>query len=442
MKIKYLLISLLFFQFSILNAQTKKVFLMEIKAPIDPRTNRYTKLAIESAKEKKADLIIVEMNTYGGAVTDADEIRQRFLDLEIPIYVFINKNAASAGALISIACDSIYMTEGANIGAATVVNGDDGAKAPDKYQSYMRSMMRSTAEAKGRDPKIAEAMVDENLEVDSVSDAGQVITFTTSEAIKNGFCDAQLESVEDVLRRVGAKEYDLIKYEEDWAEDVIQFFLNPAISGILILIMMGGIYFELQSPGIGFPIAAAFLASLLYFTPHYMHGLAENWEILLFFAGVVLIGLEVFVIPGFGIAGVVGILSVFISLFLVMINNVSFDFTYVDSSEINKALVVIAFAMIGAMGFSYFGAKLFMNSKAFSRIALSNTMSKEDGYVSNSGDDLIGQKGVAYSVLRPSGKIMIDNKLHDAETRGSYLEKGTKIEVIGSDTSSLVVKKC
>ena len=149
------------------------VFQMLIDSEIDPRTNRYTELALEKATEMDADYVIIEMDTYGGALNDADDIRTRVLNYEKPVYVYINKDAASAGALISIACDSIYMAKGASIGAATVVTGD-GTAAPDKYQSYMRSIMRSTAEANGRDPKIAEAMVDQNLEVDSISTAGML----------------------------------------------------------------------------------------------------------------------------------------------------------------------------------------------------------------------------------------------------------------------------
>ena len=156
------------------NAQkeNKRILLAEVKSNIDPRTNRYTKLLIDEAKNENYDIIVIEMDTYGGAVNDADDIRTRILDFEKPIYVWINKDAASAGALISIACDSIYMSSGASIGAATVVTGD-GAQAPDKYQSYMRSIMRSTAEAKGRDPKIAEAMVDEDIKVDSILKKGK-----------------------------------------------------------------------------------------------------------------------------------------------------------------------------------------------------------------------------------------------------------------------------
>ena len=155
------------------------------------------------------------------------------------------------------------MSSGASIGAATVVTGD-GTQAPDKYQSYMRSIMRSTAEAKGRDPKIAEAMVDEDIEVDSISMEGKVITFSTKEAIKYGFCDAELNSVVEIMERQGIEDYEITKFELGSTEDIISFFLNPVVSSILILLILGGLYFELQTPGIGFPIIASITALILY----------------------------------------------------------------------------------------------------------------------------------------------------------------------------------
>ena len=253
------------------NAQkeNKRILLAEVKSNIDPRTNRYTKLLIDEAKNENYDIIVIEMDTYGGAVNDADDIRTRILDFEKPIYVWINKDAASAGALISIACDSIYMSSGASIGAATVVTGD-GAQAPDKYQSYMRSIMRSTAEAKGRDPKIAEAMVDEDIKVDSISQEGKVITFSTKEAIEYGFCDAELNSVDEIMERQGIENYEITKFELGSAENIISIFLNPIVSSILILLIMGGLYFELQTPGVGFPIIASIIALILYLTPYYL----------------------------------------------------------------------------------------------------------------------------------------------------------------------------
>ena len=262
-------------------SQEKKlnVLLVEIKQNIDPRINRYTKLMLEEVEKKDYDMIIIEMDTYGGALNDADDIRTRILDFDKPIYSWINKDAASAGALISIACDSIYMSSGASIGAATVVTAD-GSAAPDKYQSYMRSIMRSTAEAKNRDPNIAEAMVDQDVKIDSLSQEGKVITFSTSEAIKNGFCEAEINSIDELMNHLNYDNYEINKFELSSTENIIAFFLNPMISSVLILIILGGIYFELQTPGVGFPIMAAIIAGILYLTPYYLNGLAENLSLI------------------------------------------------------------------------------------------------------------------------------------------------------------------
>ncbi|WP_456459415.1 NfeD family protein [Reichenbachiella sp.] len=417
------------------------VFLMKLDADIDPRTNRYTELALEEAVKQEADYVIIEMDTYGGALNDADDIRTRVLEFEKPIYVYINKDAASAGALISIACDSIYMAKGASIGAATVVT-QDGAAAPDKYQSYMRSIMRSTAEANGRDPKIAEAMVDQDVEVDSISTEGKVITFSTSEAIKHGFCEAQVSGIDEIMSRSGVEDYSTFEYELTASDKIIDIFINPFVSGILILIILGGIYFELQTPGVGFPILASVIALILYFTPYYLNGLAENWEIVIFFLGVVLLALEIFVIPGFGVAGVSGITMMVTSLILVMLNNDYFDFSFVPTGHLTTAILVTFLGLIGSFIIMFIGGVRLTESGAFKRIALETTLDKASGYTSNfKKDSLMGKSGVAYTILRPSGKVDIEGEIYDAYTRGSYIEQGTKIEVIGEEGTSLKVKE-
>ncbi|MEO9804621.1 MAG: NfeD family protein [Reichenbachiella sp.] len=416
------------------------VFLMKLDADIDPRTNRYTELALEDAVERNADYVVIEMDTYGGALNDADDIRTRVLEFEKPIYVFINKDAASAGALISIACDSIYMAKGASIGAATVVT-QDGAAAPDKYQSYMRSIMRSTAEANGRDPKIAEAMVDQDVEVDSISTEGKVITFSTSEAIKHGFCEAEVKGLDEIMDRSGVADYDLFEYELTASDKIIDIFINPFVSGILILVILGGIYFELQTPGVGFPILAALIALVLYFTPYYLNGLAENWEIIIFFLGVVLLAVEIFVIPGFGVAGISGITLMMASLILVMLNNDWFDFSFVPEGELTTAMLVAFLAVAGAFVVMFIGGVKLTESRAFKRIALETTLDKADGYTSNfKKESFIGKTGIAYTILRPSGKVEIDNEIYDAYTRGGYIEQGTDIVVIAEEGTSLKVK--
>ncbi len=423
------------------NNENKKILVGKIDNNIDPRTNRYSKLLLEEASNKDYDIVVLEIDTYGGAVNDADDIRTRILDFEIPIYVWINKDAASAGALISIACDSIYMSSGASIGAATVVTGD-GTQAPDKYQSYMRSIMRSTAEAKGRDPKIAEAMVDEDIKVDSISMEGKVITFSTKEAIKYGFCDAELNSVNEIMDRQGINNYEITTFELDSTEGIISFFLNPIVSSVLILLILGGLYFELQTPGIGFPIIASITALILYLVPYYLNGVAENWEIIMFFVGIVFIVLEVFVIPGFGIFGIAGLFTSIGSLILIMLNNDLFDFTFVLSKDLVSSSLSVLISVLSFLLIILFGGIKLTDTKAFKNIALDETQEISKGYISNKfSEDIVGKKGTSFTVLRPSGKVKINNQIFDASTEGDFIEKNKTIIVVSGEGSSLKVKK-
>jgi membrane-bound serine protease (ClpP class) len=422
--------------------EPKKVFIFKIDENIDPGMNRRVKLALEMAQEVSADLILIEMDTYGGAVNDADDIRTMILESTIPIYVFINKDAASAGALISIATDSIYMAPGASIGAATVVNGTDGAAAPDKYQSYMRSMMRSTAEAKGRDPKIAEAMVDEKIKVEGISEEGSVITFSVSEAIKYGFCEGEYNSIDEILLAQNLQNAEIINYEEDQIEQIISFFLSPAISGFLILIIIGGLYFELQTPGIGFPLLASIIAVILYFIPFYLSGLAENWEIFVFIIGVILLAVELFVIPGFGIFGVLGIVCILAGLVLGMLPNQNFNFEFVPTADLFGALLTVIIAAIASVGIVFWLTPKVNEWGAFKSISLATTQKRTDGYTSSSySDSMVGKSGTVHSRLRPSGRILIDGEVYDAYSRGEFVEQGEKIIVISTEGTSLKVKK-
>lgn len=418
-----------------------KVMVMEIKAEIDPRMQRYVELALEHARRESVDLIVIDMDTYGGVLTDAKEIVDRIMDVKKPVWVFVNSDAASAGALISIACDSIYMSPGASIGAATVVDGS-GEKAPDKYQSYMRGIMRSTAEQNGRDPKIAEGMVDERLVIEGIKKEGQVITFSTSEAIANGYCEAKVESIEEILKRNKVENFELQTFELSTADTVVAFFLNPFISGILILLIIGGIYFELQTPGVGFPLFVALAALVLYLVPYYLNGLADNWEIIVLFIGLVLIAVEIFVLPGFGVAGIAGITFTILSLILIMVNNDAFDFEFVSSRQLLYATASAFGGLFGGIIVLFIVGARFSKSKGFQRIALMETQDKAKGFVATFfPEPMTGKQGVTHTILRPSGKVEIDGRTYDAFSRGEYIERGERVEVIGEDTTSLIVKK-
>ncbi|KKK58543.1 hypothetical protein LCGC14_3043380, partial [marine sediment metagenome] len=205
------------------------------------------------------------------------------------------------------------------------------------------------------------------------------------------------------------------------------------VSGILIMVLVGGIYFELQSPGIGFPLAAALLAAILYFAPLYLEGLAQNWELLIFIVGLILIGVEMFAIPGFGIAGLAGILLVVTGLTMAMVDNIVFDFEWnIAFSEVVKKFVIVIGSMFLSIILSlYLGKQLFTN-KAFAGLSLDRELNTDDGFlaVESEQKELIGKKGIAESVLRPSGKVLIDDEIYDAVSEYGFINKNEKVKVL------------
>jgi len=438
---------------------TTLIYKFNIKEQIAPSVWRQTKKVFEEAKAIDADIILIHMNTYGGTVNDADSIRTRIINSKIPVWVFIDNNAASAGALISIACDSIYMRPGANIGAATVVN-QTGEKAPDKYQSYFRSTMRATAQSHGadtiingndtiikwfRDPIMAEAMVDEDVYIPGVIDSGKILTFTAIEAMKYGFCEGIAENIDDLLKQANVKKYVIREFVPSAIDKIIGFLTNPLISGLLIMAIIGGIYFEMQAPGIGFPLIIAGIAAVAYFAPLYLEGLAENWEIILFIVGLILIALEIFVIPGFGVFGVLGIIFTVVGLTLSLLNNVRFNFEHVSSASIVLALTTVILSIF--MGFLlslWLGEKLFTTNKGILKgLALTSSQTTSEGYI---GVDthlpgLVGKSGISHTVLRPSGKVKIEGEIWDAKAEEGFIEKDELIRVVRQETNQLYVEK-
>jgi len=455
--IKFTIVIITIFSIFLLRAETI-VYKIDLKKDIGSTTWLYVQRGFDEAAKLNADIILIHMNTYGGEVLYADSIRTKILNSKIPVYVFIDNNAASAGALIAIACKKIYMRPGGSIGAATVVDAT-GSKLPDKYQSYMRATMRATAEAHGadtiingkdtvikwkRDPLIAEAMVDDRTVIPNLIDSGKTLTFTTREAIKNGYCEGEAENVTQVIEKhLGISDYTIENFKPTTLDNLKGFLMSSVIQGLLIMLIIGGIYFELQSPGIGFPLGVAVVAGVLYFAPLYIDGLAANWEILVFIIGLILVGLEIFVIPGFGIAGISGIVFVVGGLTLSLLDNVNFDFEPVNQAAAGKALITV----IGGIGLA-FVLILYLSSRIgqkglFRNIALIKTLDNQSGYIGVPVEykELKGKTGVATTVLRLSGKVQVDGKYYDAVSEDGFIEKGSKVKVIRYETGQLYVVK-
>jgi len=435
-------------------ADDSKVYVLSINDEIGSMTWQHTKRACEEANSLNADVLLVHLNTYGGTLQHADSIRTALLNYPGTTIAFINNNAASAGALIAIACDSIYMQKGASMGAATVVNQNAEAM-PDKYQSYMRSIMRSTAESHGkkmkptdstktwhRDPLIAEAMVDSRIVVPGLIDSTKVLTFTTSEAIKWGYCEGEATSIDDILKQANITQPSISTFEPNFTDWLIGFFSNPAVQAILIMFIVGGIYFELQSPGLGFPTVAAIVSAVLYFLPLYITGIAASWIIILFIIGLIFLLVEIFVIPGTGITGILGGTAMLIAL----IGGIADSFTgenFTISSLWNALIIVSIGSLLGLILIIFLTSKY--GPKFITRYSeLQHSQRLEDGYIGVDSTliNYIGTTGIAKTDLRPSGKIEINATTLDAVSlNGKYIEEGTSIKVEKFENNQLYVIK-
>lgn len=402
---------------------------------IDQAAQRLVTLGLEKASETDADYVLLDLNTYGGAVNAADSIRSALLRYEKPVVAFINMQAASAGALISIACDSIYMKTGSSIGAATVV--DQGGKVmPDKYQSFMRGMMRSTAQANGRDPHVAESM----------TDTADVLSMTPTEAIEVGYCEGICESEFEVAQRVTGSDSFIIKNMDDdmtWLDKLIQFLLNPLLQSIFMMMIIGGIFVEIRTPGIGLPLLTAVVGALLYFAPGYLGHLVSYWEILLFVVGLVLIGVEIFVLPGFGVCGITGILAVVVSLAFAMVDNAElfhWDGTINLQPIVMPLGIVVISAAVAVFGSVWLVKKLY-TTRSFDHIALRQELKADEGFtgVVSGLQTLVGEHVTVFTDMRPSGKVITsDGRIFEATLKfGGFASKGETLEVVSAEQGRL-----
>lgn len=433
------------------------VYMLRLDDEIGSSTWRYTRQALDEARKRNSDMLLVHLNTYGGSVVHADSIRTALLNFPGPVVAFVDNNAASAGALIALACDSVYMRGGASMGAVTVVNGADGAAMPDKYQSYMRAMMRATAESHGkltdslgnqkwrRDPLIAEAMVDSRVEIPGLIDSTRVLTFTADEAVKWGYAEAKAESVDDVMAQLdhSPESYSIEEYRPDWLDHLIGFFTNPAVQAVLIMIIVGGIYMELHSPGVGFPSAAAIIAAVLYFLPLYITGIASSWIILLFVLGVMLIVLEVFVVPGFGITGIAGITCICTAVILGLIEHYTFSLSHLNADAVWSSMVIFLAGIFLAVGAIWYLTSSHGPKWVRRHTELMLTQQVKDGYI---GVDMapvnyIGLEGAAVTDMRPAGKVEINGEVLDAVATRGFIHAGSRVRVMKYENAQIYVSE-
>jgi membrane-bound serine protease (ClpP class) len=434
---KYLfIIAILFFVVS-LRASDRQVYHIRIEGTIDLGLPPYIERIVNQATDAEAEAIILEINTFGGRLDAATQIKDILLNTDIKTIAFINKRAISAGALISLSCKVITMVPGSSIGAATVVD-QSGEKASEKVISYFRAEMGATAEKNDRNRLIAEGMVDEDVEIEGLSEKGKLITLTTEDAITWEIADYVVDDLDALLDSTNYKEENLVYSKINWAERVVRFFTDPMVSSLLISLGLLGLFFEIKSPGWGVPGTLGLLFLALFFGSHYIVNLANIIEIVLFICGVGLLLLEIFVIPGFGVAGIGGIVLMMAGLYLSLVGQLK----QVSSSDLSTAAAYLSLSFIITFSGVIVILKLFPKTPFWKRISLQESQHKDEGYVaSRDYSKYLGKLGRALSPLRPAGIGLFEGERLDVVSDGDFIDKDIPIEIIRIDGYRLIVRQ-
>lgn len=424
-------------------AQTNRahVYVVPVEGVIDLGLAPFISRVLEQAEKDGAAAVVLDINTFGGRVDAAVAIRDALLNAKVPTFAFVNKRAISAGALIALASNRIFMAEGGTIGAATPVQGGmPGAAAQpveEKTVSYLRKEFRATAEARSRPPELAEAMVDADVEVASVIEKGKLLTLTTDEALENKFAEYRADTLDALLEIMELGGAEIRDVEPTWAESVVRFLTHPVVSSLLITIGLLGIITEIRTPGFGVPGSLGVLAFGLFFWGQWIVQLAGIEELLLVSIGVLLLLVEVFITPGFGVLGFLGIAAMLGGLGMALFGPGATSGVIV--AAITRVMLSLLLAIIAALALLRFLPKLPVGR----RLVLAEGLSAEAGYSSAPESDAtwLGRRGIAVTPLHPSGIISIDGQRLDVVSDGDFIDVNTAVEVVKVDGNRIVVRK-
>jgi len=404
------------------------VYIVPIKNTVEKGLSEFINRAVETAEDKKADVIIFEMDTPGGAVDAAAGIGKIISNTKIKTVTYINQDAISAGAYIALNTDQIYMDDGGRFGAAGVIDGQ-GNTAGEKAQSYWLSAMRGAAEKGGREPLYAMAMADKSIAIPELGDdENEFLTLTAAESLQVNYSEGTVSNLDELLSNLGMENAKVERMDESFADKIARFVTNPLIIPILLSIGFIGLIFELFSPGFGIPGFVGISSLLLFFYGHLVSGLAGYETIILFAAGILLILLEFFIVGG--IAGGLGIIAIIGSIFLAGGN------AYHIAISICIAIAVSIIATILLV--KVFGRKM----KFFKKIVLRDSTSTEEGYVSNkTRNDLVGKIGITMTALRPAGTVVIGDERIDVVSEGRFIGKDVNVKIVKAEGSRIVVRE-
>jgi membrane-bound serine protease (ClpP class) len=418
----------------LIQAQAPAVYRITVSGVVENGLAPYVARSLREAQAQGAVAAILDMDTPGGRIDAAERIADAVRGSRIPVYAYVNPRAYSAGALIAISSNGIYMRPGAVIGAATPVDAQ-GVKASEKMVSAMRAEFRSLAEQRGLDPKLAEAMVDESAGIPGVVQKGQLLTLSTTEAVRLGFAKGQVADESELLTAIGHPHAQIITTEPNWAEGVVGFLTNPLVAPLLLSLGILGLVFEIKTGAFGIGGLLSMVSLGLFFGSSLILGLAGWEEVLLLGLGAIALAVEIFILPGFGVAGVVGGLAIVTSMVLAMIGK------HPSSGDVAQALAVLGASLFITLAVMYAWLRHLPNSGRFSGLLLKGSVHKSQGFVSapNRGD-LVGRDGVAVTDLRPSGTARVGDERLDVVTEGEYVPQGSRVQVVQSDGYRHVVR--
>lgn len=410
------------------SAQGETIYVVPVEKTVEKGLFAFLERAVKEAENDGASAIIFDVNTPGGAVDAAGEIGKLFTTTDLRTIAFVNKQALSAGAFISLNADEIYMVPGAVMGSAAVID-QSGNAADKKAQSYWLAAMRSAAEESGRDPLYAEAMANADVDLPEYgAGKGELLTLTTDQALEVGYSDGTVTNLESLIETLGYQDPVIKNIEASFAEKLARFITHPVVVPILLSIGSLGLVLELYSPGFGIPGFMGISSLLLFFYGHLVAGLAGYEAIILFVIGLGLIVLELFV-PG-GIAGIIGFIAVIGSFFLASGNIVHMGLSLLIALILS---VLVSILMIKVLG---------KKVKFFRKIILTDSTSTESGYVSNkTRSELVGVEGVTVTALRPSGTVAVGDERIDVVSEGAFIQKDKKVKIVKAEGSRIVVRE-
>jgi|TARA_B100000959_G_scaffold262796_1_gene301585 membrane-bound serine protease (ClpP class) len=426
------------------------VYRVPIEGTIDLGLPPFIQRTLDEAESKNAAVVIFDINTFGGRVDAATQIKDAILGADVTTVAYINRRAISAGALISLSCEKIFMTGGGLIGAATAVDMS-GKKGSEKVISFMREEMASTAERRGRSKEIARGMVDEELNFthlvingDSIAvndiegrKDGKLISLTTDQAIKYGIADGTAETIDALMDSLGYGSIEIMESSENWSENIVRFLTNPVVASLLTTFGFLGILFELQSPGWGIPGFVGLTCLILSLSVSYIAQLATMSDMIFILTGLSLMLLEMLVIPGFGIVGIGGIGFMLYGLYLLLLPEVP-----VGEEVLGQAMDGFLIGILGAIVGLILLVKLMIRSKFWEQLTAPSSQKKDQGFSNTQGWEVLqGQTGTSDTDLHPSGWVVVEGQRIFVVSEGGFIEKGKKVTILSVDGNRVLVRE-